>query len=226
MSENAIVTIDVVSDVMCPWCFIGKKRLENALVQIPDVKVEVRWRPFQLDATLPPEGKDRKQYLSDKFGGLDRAAEIYKRIGDAGEQEGIHFAFDKIVKSPNTLNCHRLILWARAEGLQDKVVHRLFQLYFIEGVDLSDNENLVAVAREVGMNAEDVAALLETDTDLERVKNEIESAHQMGVTGVPCMIIDQRFALMGAETADTIIAAIRHAQETKPGTAAEAEVAG
>ncbi|MBA5776798.1 DsbA family oxidoreductase [Stappia sp. F7233] len=221
MTNSEVLTIDVVSDVMCPWCFIGKKRLEKALEDLPDVAIEIRWRPFQLDASLPAEGKDRKKYLSDKFGSLDRAKEVYKRIGAAGDEEGIPFAFDKITKSPNTLNSHRLILWSKAEGKQNEVVHRLFELYFLEGADLSKNETLVEVAREVGMDAEAVAKLLETDIDLERIKQDIENAHSMGVTGVPCMIIDERFALMGAEMPETIVAAVRHAQETKPGNTPE-----
>ncbi|MXN64602.1 thioredoxin domain-containing protein [Stappia sp. GBMRC 2046] len=220
MNEEQTIVIDVVSDVMCPWCFIGKKRLESALREIPEIPVAVRWRPFQLDATLPHEGKDRQAYLNDKFGGRERAAEIYSRIKSAGAGDGIDFQFDKITKSPNTLDCHRLILWARADGLEDKAVQRLFEMYFLEGVDLSVTENLVAVAREIGMDAERVAERLATDEDLDRIKTEIESAHQMGVNGVPCVIIDERFALMGAETPETIVAAIKHAKETKPGAAA------
>ncbi len=127
------VEIDVVSDVMCPWCLIGKRRLEKALTMIDGIEVEVRWRPYQLDSTLPEEGKDRQQYLEDKFGGPEQAREIYGRIEDAGKSEGIDFAFDKIKVAPNTLNAHRVIRWAAngGEEAQQQIVERLFNLFFV-----------------------------------------------------------------------------------------------
>ena len=148
------VELDVVSDVMCPWCYIGKRRLEKALEQVEGTAVEVRWRPFQLDPTLPAEGKDRQQYLNEKFGGKEGAREIYQRVRQAGAAEHIPFAFDKIEKSPNTLDAHRLIRWSAngGEAAQAKMVERLFQLYFIEGANIGDHAVLSAAAAEIGMN--------------------------------------------------------------------------
>ncbi|MTH97213.1 DsbA family oxidoreductase [Roseibium sp. RKSG952] len=219
MKEAVPLTIDVVSDVMCPWCYIGKRRLEAALRNVSDLDIAVRWHPFQLDGTLPRQGKDRQQYLADKFGGLEQATAFYKQIEAAGAAEGIPFAFDKIKLSPNTLDSHRLILWARSDGLQDEVVELLFRAYFLEGRDLTKSETLVQVAEDAGMQSDLVEHLLTTDSDLDKTRHEIEQAQEMGVTGVPCFIIDGRFAVAGAEKPETIAAAIRHAEATRPGAA-------
>ncbi len=214
MATDTPISVDVVSDVMCPWCYIGKRRLEAALAQIPDLPVSVRWHPFQLDSTLPKEGKDRQAYLTDKFG-AERAASFYETIKEAGASDGIDFAFDKIEVSPNTLDSHRLILWSRADDLQDEVVERLFRAYFIEGRDLTKSETLVQIAEDAGMESDLVEQLLETDSDMQKTKDQIARAQEMGVTGVPCFIIDGRFALAGAEKPETLAAAIRHAEETR-----------
>lgn len=215
MSDMPPLTVDVVSDVMCPWCFIGKRRLEAALRSVPQLDVHVRWHPFQLDATLPKTGKDRQQYLSDKFGGLERAAAIYSNIKAAGLEEGIDFAFDDIKLSPNTLDCHRLILWSRADKLQDELVERLFKAYFLDGEDLTKAETLVRISDEAGMESDLVEHLLGTETDLDKVEAGIQKAQESGVTGVPCFIIDGRFVLAGAEKPETIAAALMHADETR-----------
>ncbi|WP_415716800.1 DsbA family oxidoreductase [Roseibium sp.] len=215
MSDMPPLTVDVVSDVMCPWCFIGKRRLEAALRSVPQLDVHVRWHPFQLDATLPKTGKDRQQYLSDKFGGLERAAAIYSNIRAAGLEEGIDFTFDDIKLSPNTLDCHRLILWSRADKLQDEVVERLFKAYFLDGEDLTKAETLVRISDEAGMESDLVEHLLGTETDLDKVEAGIQKAQESGVTGVPCFIIDGRFVLAGAEKPETIAAALMHADETR-----------
>jgi len=201
--------IDVVSDVMCPWCFIGKRRLEQALAEASDVPVEVTWRPFQLDPTLPPDGKDRSAYLEEKFGGPERAAAIYDRVREAGREEGIAFAFDKITRSPNTLDAHRLIRWAAQEGVQDAMVERLFELYFLEGADLTRQETLVEAAVAAGMERQVVARLLAGAADRMATEQEIAAAQHMGVTGVPCFILDGKYAVMGAQPAATLASAIR-----------------
>jgi len=222
MPDPAPLTVDVVSDVMCPWCFIGKRRLEAALRSVPQLDVLVRWHPFQLDATLPMTGKDRKQYLSDKFGGLERADVFYSQIRAAGEEERIPFAFEKIRLSPNTLDCHRLILWSKADDLQDEVVERLFKAYFVDGEDLTDASVLVRISEEAGMQSDLVEQLLETETDLDKVEAQIANAQSSGITGVPCFIIDGRFVLAGAEKAETIAAALLHAEETRSNPSAAA----
>lgn len=208
--QNDPVTIDVVSDVMCPWCFIGKRRLEEA-TGLVDVPLDIRWRPYQLDPTLPPEGKDRKLYLDEKFGGPERAQAIYARITETGRGDGIPFAFDRIERSPNTLDCHRLIKWAQSEGRQDAVVERLFRAYFVDGIDLSRRESLVAIATECGMDGALVDELLQGDADVAETQAEIETAQRIGVTGVPCFIIDGRYAVVGAESPENIANAIRQA---------------
>ncbi|PVB62815.1 DsbA family oxidoreductase [Labrenzia sp. 011] len=215
MTDFPPLTVDIVSDVMCPWCFIGKRRLETALRSVPQLAVTVRWHPFQLDATLPKTGKDRKQYLSDKFGGIEQANSFYSQIKAAGLEEGIDFAFEDIKLSPNTLDCHRLILWSRADDLQDEVVERLFKAYFLKGEDLTRAETLVRISDEAGMQSDLVEQLLETDTDLHKIEAEIANAQAAGITGVPCFIIDGRFVLAGAEKSETIVAALLHAEETR-----------
>lgn len=208
MREADVMTIDVVSDVMCPWCYIGKRRLDRAMVMAYDhVEPEVRWRPFQLDATIPPEGMDRQEYLDKKFG-REQATEIYKKIRETGELEGIQFAFDRIEKSPNTLNAHRLIRWAEVGDQQDAVVERLFELYFCEGEDIGEISVLLEAAREAEMDVDLVAEVLETDRDIEAVKEEIALAHSLGVQGVPTFVIDRQHVLVGAQPAETLADAL------------------
>ena len=192
--------IDIVSDVMCPWCYIGKKRLDKAVAQ-SGVAVAEHWRPFQLDPTLPPEGKDRRQYLEEKFGGSDRATAIYDQVREAGDAEGIAFDFKAIKVSPNTLNAHRVIRWAAngGPGVQTAVAQRLFRLYFEEGANVGDVEVLADAAAECGMDREIVADLLASDADIEKVQAEIAVAQRMGVSGVPCFIVESRFAIVGAQ---------------------------
>ena len=217
------VEIDVVSDVMCPWCLIGKRRLEKALTMLDGIEVEVRWRPYQLDSTLPEKGKDRQQYLEDKFGGPEQAREIYGRIEEAGKSEGIDFAFDKIKVAPNTLNAHRVIRWAAngGEEAQQKIVERLFELFFVEGANIGDPAVLLEAAGTVGMNVEVMETLLPTDADRKEVQNEIEAARKMGVTGVPCFIINNKYAVMGAQEPATIAEAIKNAAAEMKEEAAE-----
>ena len=212
------VHIDIVSDVMCPWCFIGKKRFEKALGAIgDDVAVEVNWRPFQLDPTLPREGKDRDQYLSEKFGSIERARELYRNVENAGAGEGIPFRFEAIAVSPNTLDAHRLIRWAQTagDGVQGRVVEALFELYFLKGQNIGDHAVLIEVARQAGMDAAVVESLLASDADREAIQQEIALAQQMGVTAAPCFILENKYAVMGAQEPETIADAIRQVAADK-----------
>ena len=218
-----IVSVDVVSDVMCPWCYIGKRRLEAALSTLPEgIEVAVRWRPYQLDSTLPKSGKDRQQYLSDKFGGPDRAAQVYSAIEDAGREENIPFNFEGISVSPNTLDAHRVIRWSAmdAPGVQDRVVENLFRAFFIDGKSIGENAVLLEAAENAGMDRAVTETLLVGEADRQEVTNEIETAQKMGVTGVPCFILDNRFAVMGAQSADVLSNAI---QEVAAQTEQQAE---
>lgn len=190
--------IDIVSDTICPWCFIGKRRLAKALASRPDVKAEVLWRPFRLDPSVPREGVDRRAYLQAKFGDNPNRAAMSEALRSEGAGEGLDFAFDKIARTPNTLDSHRLIRWAAGAGVQDNVVERLFEAYFFDGRDIGDAAVLTEVAEAAGMNGALVANLLSGDADLEPVEREAGMASQMGISGVPTFIFDGKFMISGA----------------------------
>lgn len=217
MKEKTSISIDVISDVMCPWCYIGKKRLEKAVDALEGIDVKIHWRPFQLDPMLPPEGKDRQAYLNEKFGGQARAADFYTRIEEAGSGEGIPFDFAAIKVSPNTLDAHRVIRWAASAGtdVQGRIAQRLFQLYFEEGANIADHSVLIQAARDCGMDASIVETLLATDADREAVRKEIEIAQEMGVSGVPCFIVESRYAVLGAQDSEILADAISRIAEAK-----------
>ena len=212
------LTVDIVSDVMCPWCYVGKKRFEKALsVLDPTIEVDVRWRPFQLDPTLPKEGRPRRDYLESKFGGAEHARQAYVAIREAGAAEGIPFDFDAIAVSPNTLDAHRLIRWSASAGYaaQDRLIEILFRMYFTEGKNIGDTVVLLEAATEAGMDAVVVEALLHSDADRPDVAEEIATAHRMGVTGVPCFILDGRYAVMGAQPAESLARALSEVSAEK-----------
>ncbi|RUV90771.1 DsbA family protein [Mesorhizobium sp. M1A.F.Ca.IN.022.07.1.1] len=226
MSAENSITIDVVSDVVCPWCFIGQKRLDRAVAAAGDIDVHVRWRPFQLDPTIPQGGMVRREYMLGKFGSEERIQQIHARIEPLGEAEGIHFAFGAIKVAPNTLDAHRVIRWAgpAGEDVQNRLVRRLFQLNFEEGANLGDHAVLTEAAREAGLDGSVVETLLPTDADVEAVRNEIATASRMGITGVPCFLLEGKYAVMGAQDADTLADAIRQVAAAK--ARGELETAG
>jgi predicted DsbA family dithiol-disulfide isomerase len=208
------LTIDVVSDVVCPWCYVGKHRLEKALAMMPERNFTVFWRPFQLDPTIPKEGLPRQTYLERKFG-RERLADLHKPLIEIGRAEGIPFAFDKITRSPNTLDAHRLLRWAHEAGKQNEMADRLFALYFTEGADVGDRDVLIKAAADVGLDAALVSQLLGTEADLDPVIAEINGAQKMGISGVPTFIFAARFALSGAHPAETIKQAVEQALTTR-----------
>ncbi|RUM97942.1 DsbA family protein [Pseudaminobacter arsenicus] len=216
-NEQQAIVVDVVSDVVCPWCFIGQRRLDKALAAVPEIDVQVRWRPFQLDPTIPPQGKDRKEYMLAKFGSDEKLREIHARIQPLGAAEGIDFDFDAIKVSPNTLDAHRVIRWAATFGgdVQNRLARRLFQLYFEEGKNVGDHAVLIEAAGEAGMDAPVVTALLATDKDRDAVANEVATASRMGITGVPCFLLESRYAVMGAQETPTLADAIRQVAAAK-----------
>lgn len=197
--------IDIVSDTICPWCFIGKRRLERALAERPDLDVQIGWRPFQLNPDMPPEGMDRQAYLAAKFGGETRAKRTYAPVLAAAEGEGIAIDYDRIRKTPNTLASHLLIRWAAAYDAQYQVVEQLFRRYFLEGQDISDHTVLTQVARDAGMDADLVAVWLAEGRDIDIIRNEDKVAREMGIRGVPCFIFDRRYALSGAQDPEVIL---------------------
>lgn len=204
------IEIDVVSDVVCPWCFVGKRRLEAARALAPDLDVIVRWRPYQLDDSIPPGGIARAEYLARKFG-PEKAAEIYNRLNAVGAEAGIAFKFDAITRSPNTLDAHRLIRWAGEADVQDAVKERLLSLYFLEGADVGDPDVLAGAAAACGMDGSAIRAKLGSDDDKDAVRADIEKAQSIGVNGVPFFIIDGRLGLSGAQPPEAILAAMREA---------------
>jgi predicted DsbA family dithiol-disulfide isomerase len=205
--------IDIVSDTVCPWCFIGKRRIARAMAMRPDVSFEVFWRPYRLDPTIPREGVDRRAYLKAKFGDSPRSSAMGDAIRSEGAGEGIEFAFDKIAKSPNTLDSHRLVRWSASAGVQDEVVEGLFRAYFIDGKDIGDAAVLASVAAEAGMDGELVTSLLAGDGDLESVEREAGLANEMGITGVPTFIFDSKFMISGAREAELLVRVIDKARE-------------
>lgn len=211
MTEIKPLSIDIVSDVMCPWCYIGQKNLDAARKIASEIVVDVHWRPYQLDPTLPPGGKDRQTYLNEKFGGEEKATEIYQRVKDTGAQSGINFRFDLMKVSPNTLDAHRLIKWAGgvSSQMQDKLVRRLFELFFEEGANVGDHSILLAAAEHIGMDVEIVKDLLAGDRDKKEIEIEIGQAQQMGVSGVPFFIIANKYALSGAQPPEVLANALR-----------------
>jgi predicted DsbA family dithiol-disulfide isomerase len=206
--------IDVISDTVCPWCFIGKRRLQKAMALRPDIAFDVRWRPYQLDATVPRGGMDRQAYMRAKFGDdPKKIVEMYKLIAAEGAKDGIEFDFASIQRRPNTLDSHRLIRWAEAAGVQDDVVERLFIGYFENAEDIGDIRILADIADMCGMDGLEVAEMLEGDTDLSLVTREDEIAREMGVTGVPAMIFGNRLAVSGAREAEVLVSVIDRVTE-------------
>ena len=223
------VTIDVVSDVVCPWCFIGKSRLEKALALKPDIPVEVRFHPYFLNPWVPREGISRNEYLTKKFGSPERYKSIAGRVAQAAAEEGLTYAVDKMTRQPNTIDCHRLILWAAATGKAAQMKQRLMELYFTEGADLSDRATLVKAAADLGMDAAQVREKLASDADVDTVEAAANSAKEAGIDGVPTYIIGGVAAVTGAQPPEVLAQAIeqiatnREQFLTEHGAAAPAE---
>jgi predicted DsbA family dithiol-disulfide isomerase len=210
--------IDVISDVVCPWCFIGKRNLEAALAawaqQHPDEEApQVRWHPFQLNPGLPVEGIPRTRYIEEKFGGPERAKEIYARVTRAGEQAGLALRFDDIQRQPNTVDPHRLIHLADQKGRQDAMVEALFRGYFLDAVDLTSRDKLTDLAAGAGLDRAEAAAYLAGEQDRLFIENEDHRARTLGVQGVPFFIFEQKYALSGAHPPETLLEVMRKVRE-------------
>jgi predicted DsbA family dithiol-disulfide isomerase len=208
MPDNQPVRIDVVSDVVCPWCFIGKHRLEKALALRPDVPVEVHYRPYFLNDWIPREGISREQYLTTKFGSPERYKGIAQRVGAAADEEGLVYASDKMKRQPNTTDCHRLIRWAEAIGKAPEMKQKLMDLYFTQGADLTDRTTLVKAATDIGLDANQVSADLASDKDVAEIEQEATAAKEAGIEGVPCFIFGGKFAVSGAQSPEYLADAI------------------
>jgi predicted DsbA family dithiol-disulfide isomerase len=211
LPKNQPVRIDVVSDVVCPWCFIGKHRLEAALKLKPGIAVEVHWRPYFLNDWIPSEGIARADYLTRKFGSVERYGPIAQRVGAAAAAEGLVYDSDKMKRQPNTLDCHRLIHWAEGIGKAAEMKQKLMDLYFTQGADLTDRETLVKAAADIGLDTGTVRTALASDQDVVQIEREAQSAKEAGIEGVPCFIFGGKFAVSGAQAPETLAEAIERA---------------
>ena len=214
MSSHQPVRIDVVSDIVCPWCFIGKHRLEKAIALNPDIPVEVHWRPYFLNDWIPREGISREQYLTTKFGSPERYKGIAQRVSAAAAAEGLTYAMDKISRQPNTLDAHRLIRWADEIGKAAEMKQRLMDLYFTEGADLTSHAVLAQAAADIGLDAEATRKALATDKDVAEIEREALSAKEAGIDGVPCFIFGGKFAISGAQEPEYLAEAIERMAQT------------
>ena len=205
--EHAL-KIEVYSDVVCPWCYVGKRRLERALTEFGG-NVRVTWRPFQLNPTMPKEGMDRTAYLEAKFGSLDSFRQLEEHVLAAGAAERIPFAFEKIAKTPNTFAAHRLIWLGEREGCQNAVVDALFRGYFEEGADIGSSAVLVQLAAQAGLPDESVERLLRSDEGTAEVKAEESAGHKLGIRGVPYFVLDGTYAISGAQPVDIFVSALK-----------------
>lgn len=215
MSEHrTTLRVDVISDCVCPWCYVGKRRLEEAIRRVEDrLDVQVVWHPFQLNPELPPEGRPWEDYARERFGSLERIREAQGRLVEIGEEVGIPFAFEKVRKAVNTFAAHRLIAIAAGAGKQDEMVERLFAANFVEGRDIGDPETLVTIAEEAGMDRQEIARALGEGKGEAEVWKGLEGARQIGVQGVPFFIVERKLAVHGAQPAEVLVQVFERALE-------------
>jgi predicted DsbA family dithiol-disulfide isomerase len=212
MNERALC-IDVYSDVICPWCYVGKRRLERALKAWDGfLPVKIRWHPFQLNPTMPRDGMDRRQYLEAKFGGDAAARTIYEQVTTAGIAEHIPFAFDRIARTPNTFAAHRLIWFAGHSDKQDEMVETLFRRYFIEGGDIGSPEALSLAAAEVGLDRDASETFLAGAEGVHEVKAEETAGRRLDIRGVPYFVFNGAYALAGAQPPEQFVATFRQVE--------------
>ncbi len=210
-----MTTLEIISDPICPWCYIGKSKLEKALQQVPDHPFEISWKPFQLNPDMPSDGMDRREYLEQKFGGQKAAVQVYGQIEAAAKAAGLDINFAKMTRTPNTIDAHRVIYWAGVEGVQNELVAVLFNGFFKQGWDISDPKVLVDAAISVGMDGEMVARLLATDAEVEQTRASDAQAREMGVTGVPTFLIDGQYVVSGAREPEFWVDLIAEISEIK-----------
>ena len=204
------LSVEAISDVICPWCFIGKRRLEKAIAAL-DTPVKVRWLPYQLNPTMPKEGISRREYRTKKFGSWERSMQLDANIVAAGKDEGISFDFERIERTPNTLDAHRLIWLAETEGVQDAVVEALFRAYFTDGRDISERRTLLDVVAEAGLDRQRAEAMLSSDKGTDAIEEACDQARRLQVSGVPCFIINGEITLSGAQPPEAFLAAFKQA---------------
>jgi predicted DsbA family dithiol-disulfide isomerase len=207
--------IEIYSDVVCPWCFIGKRRLEQALERIGAAqRVEVGWRPFELNPSMPKEGMERRTYLQAKFGGAEALRGMEDRLTKAGEADGIEFAFDQIARTPNTFDAHRLIWFAGQQNCQDEVVEALFHSYFTKGREIGSLDSLAEIASDCGLDRDEVERFLASDQAVQEVRTEEATGHRLGIRGVPYFVLNGSIAISGAQPPDIFVSSLQQAEDT------------
>ena len=208
------LVVDVISDVICPWCYIGKRRLERAIAAFGGQHdVQIHWHPFQLNPTMPKVGITRKEYRTRKFGSWERSLELDAKVIAVGETEGIQFAFDKIERTPNTVDAHRLVWLADQHGCQDTVVEALFRAYFTDGRDISNRQTLIDVVSEAGLERQLVETMIDSDEGMDVIEKAGKLSQRHQVTGVPFFIINNAITLSGAQEPDTFLDAFKQAND-------------
>ncbi len=201
---KARLTIEIVHDLVCPWCYLGTRRLLRTLRRRPDLLIDLTWRPFLLNPDMPRLGMARSDYVVRKFGGEDRARRLYGSIAEIGRAEGLLFRFDRVRRTPSSVDAHRLVRWASRFGRADEVVEALFAAHFADGRDIGDGAVLVAVATSCGLDAASAWSMLQTDAELDAVHADNLRAHRLGINGVPCFVIGGRHAISGAQEPEVI----------------------
>lgn len=213
------VAIEMVSDLVCPWCWLGLRRIEAAIAEAQDVKVQLLFRPFELDPSIPAGGVDYKEYMSGRVSspeGRERMSMMRQALIDYGEAENIPYRFDAVTRRPNSFDAHRLVRWAQGQGKGAAAKEALFKAYFNQGRDIGDHGELVEIAREIDLDPEIVTTLLRTDADTGAVREEAETFREMGISGVPTYIANRRMAVQGAESVEKLVKFIRHAASQLP----------
>ncbi len=195
--------LDIYSDTICPWCFIGKRRLEKALAGRPGGGISITWRPFELNPAMAAGGMARDEYLALKFGGPERARQVYATIAEAGREEGIAFAFDRIRRTPNSFDSHRLIRYAGSAGRQDQVVEALFKGYVQGGLDIGDRDVLAGIGASAGLGKDELGDYLAADTGVDEIRADEAHGRTLGIDAVPCFIVNGRHAISGAQPPET-----------------------
>lgn len=212
------IDIEIISDVVCPWCYLGQGRLKLALDEVRDtISADITWKPYQLEPNVPPGGFDTFDYLAKKIGGADQVRRSHEMLTKMGAEIGLPFALDKARRFPNTLDAHRLIHWAGLLGhdMQDKISRALFKANFVDGLDVGDRAVLLQIATDMGMDRRTVEKRLEDGSDLDLIKGEIAHAQRMGVTGVPCFVFEHQYAVTGAQSVEAFATALKQIAEMK-----------
>ena len=213
-----MIKLDILSDPICPWCLIGKTNLDKAILKFPETKFQIEWHPFQLNPEMPLKGMDRREYLKTKFGSEENAYRVYSRISKKAVESGLELELQKIKRTPNTINAHRLIHWSGLEGFQTATVVALFKAYFIDGRDIGNIATLISIAKGIGLNESLIKRLLESDADKKIIEQRDRNSREKGVTGVPTFIVEDTHVLPGAQSENLWINVIEELNQLKGGT--------